>query len=323
MSHYLEQRIKIRHLRVIDALDRHKSLLKASRTLNVTQPALTRALQEIEDIVGAEIFERHARGVRPNVVGEVLVETARAVLGQLRRAQDSLEGLAQNNASTITVGALPVAASGLLPAVLSGLYRSGPELHVRLLHGRTDELLPRLASGEIDLVIGRLYPQLQGDGFFRRIMYADPIALIARADHAIFAKARPRAEHINRYRLILPTLSQHVERDVTAVIEALGISPRESLRASSTSFVRELLLSTDSIAIMPGMLVAGDIGRGELRALPLQGAAQARPGGIILKSEAVAHQPGTAKLLRELAMQLARMAEKGVVSMPDVHTTPR
>lgn len=322
MSHYLETRIKIRHLRVVDALDRHKSLLKASRALNVTQPALTRTLQEIEEIVGEELFERHPRGVRPNARGAVLVEAAHAVLGQLRRAQDSLEGLAQNNSNTTTVGALPVAASGLLPAVLSGLYRSGSELHVRLLHGRTDELLPRLASGEIDVVIGRLYPQLEGDGFHRRIMYVDPIALIARADHAIFAKACPQPEHVNRYRLILPTLSQHVERDITAVIETLGLSPREYLRATSTSFVRELLLSTDCVTIMPGMLLAGDIGRGELRALPLQDAAQARPGGIILKNEAAAHRPATARLLSELSLQLARMVDKNIICMPQAHNAP-
>ncbi|RXU27437.1 transcriptional regulator, partial [Pseudomonas syringae] len=78
-SVFFEHRIKVRHLRVIEALDRQKSLLRASRVLNVTQPALTRALQEIEEIVGAPLFERHSRGVRPNAMGEVLVQTAHVV----------------------------------------------------------------------------------------------------------------------------------------------------------------------------------------------------------------------------------------------------
>lgn len=170
-SVFFEHRIKVRHLRVIEALDRQKSLLRASRVLNVTQPALTRALQEIEEIVGAPLFERHSRGVRPNAMGEVLVQTAHVVLGQLRRAQDTFEGLLQDDALTITVGALPVAASGLLPAVLAALYRAEPTLRVRLLHGRTDELLPKLAGNEIDLVVGRLYPLARYDALVRKVLY--------------------------------------------------------------------------------------------------------------------------------------------------------
>ncbi|MEF9875908.1 MAG: LysR family transcriptional regulator, partial [Gordonibacter sp.] len=72
MARYLEQRLKIRHLRVIEALDQHKSLLRASKALGVSQPGLSRTLQEVEDIVGCELFERHPRGVQPNAVGRLL-----------------------------------------------------------------------------------------------------------------------------------------------------------------------------------------------------------------------------------------------------------
>ncbi|MBB4768463.1 LysR family transcriptional regulator [Xanthomonas sp. LMG 8993] len=316
-SVFFEHRIKVRHLRVIEALDRQKSLLRASRVLNVTQPALTRALQEIEEIVGAPLFERHSRGVRPNAMGEVLVQTAHVVLGQLRRAQDTFEGLLQDDALTITVGALPVAASGLLPAVLAALYRAEPTLRVRLLHGRTDELLPKLAGNEIDLVVGRLYPLARYDALIRKVLYQDPIALVARSDHPLFANGQVRIAEAAAYRQVLPTLSQHVERDVAQVMREHGLATRDQLRSSSASFTREILLGTDSIAVMPSMMVAGDIARGELRAFQLQQPSQARTGGVIYRDGSAIHKPGVRLLMRELEHQLAVMAEQGAVWVDD------
>lgn len=81
------------------------------------------------------------------------------------------------------------------------------------------------------------------------------------------------------YRQVLPTLSQHVERDVAQVMREHGLATRDQLRSSSASFTREILLGTDSIAVMPSMMVAGDIARGELRAFQLQQPSQARAGG--------------------------------------------
>ncbi|MFA4775027.1 LysR substrate-binding domain-containing protein, partial [Xanthomonas perforans] len=243
-SVFFEHRIKVRHLRVIEALDRQKSLLRASRVLNVTQPALTRALQEIEEIVGAPLFERHSRGVRPNAMGEVLVQTAHVVLGQLRRAQDTFEGLLQDDALTITVGALPVAASGLLPAVLAALYRTEPTLRVRLLHGRTDELLPKLAGNEIDLVVGRLYPLARYDALIRKVLYQDPIALVARSDHPLFANGPVRVAEAVAYRQGLPTLSPHGARGPAQGKREPGSATCDPSPSRSAIFSRVIVVRT-------------------------------------------------------------------------------
>ena len=62
---YLDQRLRLSLLRAVDAVEAHRSLLAASIVLGITQPALTKSLHELEDIVGARLFDRHSRGVRP------------------------------------------------------------------------------------------------------------------------------------------------------------------------------------------------------------------------------------------------------------------
>ena len=66
---YLDQRLRLSMLRAVDAVEAHRSLLTASAALGITQPALTKSLQELEDIVQTRLFDRHSRGVRPTDAG--------------------------------------------------------------------------------------------------------------------------------------------------------------------------------------------------------------------------------------------------------------
>ena len=77
---YLDQRLRLSLLRAVDALETHRSLLKASTVLGITQPALTKGLQELEDILQTRLFHRHSRGVRPTAAGLLFVQTARPIL---------------------------------------------------------------------------------------------------------------------------------------------------------------------------------------------------------------------------------------------------
>src|SRR5215213_5560381 len=88
---HLDQRLKLHLLRALDAIDAQRSLLKASTALGVSQPALTKSLQEIEDIVGVRLFDRHARGVQPTEAGAVLVQSARRILAEMRRIDEELD----------------------------------------------------------------------------------------------------------------------------------------------------------------------------------------------------------------------------------------
>ena len=112
---YLDQRLKLSLLRSVDAIETHRSLLKASVALAVSQPALTKSLQELEEILQLRLFDRHPRGVRPTEAGLVFVRSARRVLAELRRLDEELEMLSVAGGDTVAIGALPVAAAGVLP----------------------------------------------------------------------------------------------------------------------------------------------------------------------------------------------------------------
>ncbi len=282
MQRFLNQRLKLRQMRVVDAIATHRSLQRAAAALGLTQPALTKTLQELEDMLGARIFERHARGTEPNALGEVVAAAARRMLAEAQRLEDELDRAALATAGSLAVGALPVAAAGILPAALAVLHDRHPGIVVRLVQGVTDQLLPALAAGEVELVVGRLYPPALPDEFVREAMYEEPISVLARSDHPLLAQAGVAPRDIAAFPLVLPTISQRVGQDIERVLASLGVTGAGApVRTSSVSLIREMLLTSDALTIIPHHVLAGDIARGGIAIVKLPIQAPPRPAGLI------------------------------------------
>ncbi|UFN46867.1 LysR family transcriptional regulator [Roseomonas sp. OT10] len=316
---YLDQRLKLSLLRVAEALNAHGSLLRASAALGVGQPALTRSLRELEEIVGTPLFERHARGVRPTQAGMAIIRLARRVRAELHRAEEELDTI--GGEGTVAVGVLPVSAVGVLPGVLLRLKATHPAIRLRLEQGRTEELLPLLAEREIDLVVGRLYPTATPDGFVREALWEEPISLLARAEHPLLRREAPLSvADLAPFEFVLPTMSQRVGQEIEHFLTLLGRLPEASLRSSSYGLLREMLLATDCIAVMPRLMMVGDLLRGTLRVLPLQPPAPPRPAGLVLPAGG-APSPAAAAFIACLHETIAEITARGFADMPEVDSS--
>jgi LysR family transcriptional regulator, pca operon transcriptional activator len=278
---YLDQRLRLSLLRVVDAVEAQGSLLKASATLGISQPALTKNLQELEDILQLRLFDRHSRGVAPTAGGRIFIQVARRILADMHRLEEDLDQFANPSCGTVALGALRVTANGLLPGVLARLKTTHPDLKIRLHHGRGADLFPLLISGEIDLIVGRLYEPAVPDGFRREPLWSEPMSILARAGHPIFS-GTVSVDSLRRYDLVLPTTSQRIGQEIEHLLEMLGVEPTAPLRSSSPGLIREMLHNTDSISIAPNLLMLGDLLRGTIRIASLPIPAPDRPAGLIV-----------------------------------------
>ena len=248
---------------------------------------------------------------------------ARRILAELRRLDEELDLLASADGGTVAIGALPVAAAGVLPGALTRLKHTWPQMRVRLQQGRTEELLPLLAAGEIDLIVGRLYEPAGPDAFLREPIWTEPISILARPEHPLFQAAAVTAEDLRRYDLVLPTITQRVGQEVDALLAALGLAPAAPLRSSSYGFIREMLHGTDMLSAMPRLLLVGDLVRGTLRVMPLPITAPDRPAGLILP-RGRALGPAPRAFTACLRDYVADLAERGVVTrIPDGDSAAR
>ena len=141
---YMRANLKPRHLQMLVSLDDYRNIGKVAASLNVTQPAVSKALGELERGLGLGLFERGARGVNPTAYGECLIRHARTVLRNLAQARDELRDLMQGASGKVAVGALPAAAPALLPRAVAGLKAHSPGTTVFIREGTMDVLLAEL-----------------------------------------------------------------------------------------------------------------------------------------------------------------------------------
>jgi LysR family pca operon transcriptional activator len=281
----LDRRLKIRHLRVIETIAAQGSVVRAAKVLGLTQPAVTQALRETETMMGAPLFQRHAKGVTPTTVGERVIETARSIVFELHRLEQELDETIDGNAGTVSIGALPAAAAGLLPGVIARMREAHPKIAVGVVQGRTEEMLAALALGEVDMVVGRLYEPAKPDRCHRTVLYEEPIVAVARNSHPLFRKREITAPMLAAYPLALPTATQRVHRDIERFLQSLDLPQDNALRSSSLPLIREMLLSTDTIAVMPRLMMAGDLLRKAVREISGLAPPVMRHGGLILRPD--------------------------------------
>lgn len=310
---FLDQRLKLQMLRAVAAIETHGSILKAAAALGVSQPALTKTLRELEDIVQLQLFERSSRGVRITDAGRQLVRTARIILAEIARLNEQLDLISTPEGGSVAVGALPVAAAGLLPGILARLEARHPQIQVRLQQGRTEDLLPLLAAGDLDMIVGRLYAPLIPDGFVREPLWNEPISVLARFDHPIFDSGEVTVQQIERYGLVLPTVTQRVGQDIEHALSLLGLRPARSMRSNSYGFIREMMHDTDMLSVMPRLMMVGDLLRGALRVVPLPLPAPDRPAGLILHPDRKL-LPAGAVVIEVLRLYVDEISRQGLLS---------
>src|SRR6185295_6947059 len=111
----MDRPIKFRHLRTLVEVSRQQSVGRAAEVLHVSQPAVTKALRELEAAVGATLVERDGRGIRITRFGEVFLQHAGASLAAVQRGIDSVARAQANTGPPIRVGALPTVSARIMP----------------------------------------------------------------------------------------------------------------------------------------------------------------------------------------------------------------
>ena len=116
---YMRASLKSKHLQLLVALDDFRNVSRAAAHANVTQPAVSKALAELERGLGMKLFQRTAHGIAPTMYGECLVRHARTMLAELTHAREELRGLQAGTSSKLSVGALSATVQTLLPRSLA------------------------------------------------------------------------------------------------------------------------------------------------------------------------------------------------------------
>lgn len=303
---YMDRRIKFRHLDAFSAIARAHSFKAAAEQLNLTQPAISKTLKELEDILGVVVMERSRAGVVLTPEGEVFLQFAEQSTAALRHGLRSIKATSAT-AGQLNVGLLPSVASSLAPKAALVFTQNSPDTLLEIHEGPHHDLTARLRSGTLDLVVGRLGKPETMVGLSFQQLYSEEVVIVANPDSPA-SQIRDFAA-LASFRILYPPKDSAIRPLVARLLISQGVPLFQNrIETASPAFGRAITLADPAtVWVISKGVVADDLDKGRLVRLKIDMAATLGAVGIMSRAEEV---PSVAmrvfaKILNDLATDSA------------------
>ena len=284
------RRLKLHDLHVFIAVAELGSMRKAAERLAVSQPSVSKAIADIEHVLGIRLFERNAQGVAVTPYGHALLRRGMGAFDELRQGVKDIESLADPSLGEVRIGCPEAIAAGLLPAVVDRFSRRYPRAVVSIK--AADDLAPEyraLRERTVDLVVGRGADHLRDDDLDAEVLYHDHV-FVATGGKALWARRRNLTlAHLMEYPWLLFPENSWIDARVNEAFRRSSVpSPRSVVRAYSVHFCINMLATDRFLASLAGSVLRFNAPRFGLKVLPIDLPAQPWPVAMVtLKSRTV------------------------------------
>lgn len=255
----------LRQLRNFVAVIEHGNMLRAAEKINVTQPALSKSIRNLENQLGVQLLKRSPRGVSPTPYGRQLLDRAKLILNQTKKAEDDLRALVEGVRGHLNIGFGANFAGFLVPQAILKVITERPGVTANIISKPYDELLPMLRQGELDMAIVVFPPERPDDELVYEPLIVSEMGCTCRLQHPLVGRGPVSVAELARHNWVLfdrPQatetifLSLFVERDVAP--------PRPVISTSSMFFLKAALRQGDYLSYIPPGLVYDDLANGSL-----------------------------------------------------------
>lgn len=184
-AHAGERYVKLTQIRDLIATAETGSLRAAARHLGVTQPAITRSIRELEQELGTPLFERHQFGMQPTATGRIMLERARAVQEELRRAREEIAQLQGEMTGDVRVAMSTIATFALMPQAVRAFRATHPRAVLKFVESLYQPIEAQLLSGQIDFFVGPFSDQGRASRVTSETLFTNRRVVIARKGHRL------------------------------------------------------------------------------------------------------------------------------------------
>jgi DNA-binding transcriptional LysR family regulator len=283
---FLRARLKTRQLMLLIAIGDEGNIHRAAEILNMSQPAASKLLKDLEDVLGISLFERLPRGMRPTWYGETLIRHARIALSSLTLAGSELEALKTGRAGEVTVGAITGPAVSLLPKAVAIVSREHPDLRLQLVVESSDVLLERLGQSKLDIMIGRLFETNDKTNLSYERLADEPVCAVARPGHPMLGNATLTLAQLEQAEWIVPPMGSVLRHRFELMYQEAGLDiPPRLIETSSILFTTKMLQESDFIAVVPTEVARYYASFGMVAILPVELSCTMDAFGLILRKD--------------------------------------
>ncbi len=260
------------------ATARLKSLSKASEQLNLSQPALSKQVQKLEEALGVVLFTRSPAGMELTEAGTVLLTRIQPVLDELEAIRKDLQNL--HDPMTIAIGALPSLAAYYLPPRILGLRQQGMEIDIRVAN-TSFEVFRLLEQEAVDVAV--IETKSLTRSLWSAELFFEPYYAVFPADHPLRSRWTVTLSDIASEPLVLYPLGCDVRQSVVQAFHERRMEPRIASEVAFGEFILGFVAAGAGITIVP-KLIAEHIGHLPLSAAPISDFPAVRTVSLVARS---------------------------------------
>lgn len=280
------QRIRLRHLHTFVAVAQQGTLGRAAETLNLSQPAPSKTLNELEQLTGTRLFERGRLGAQLTLVGEQFLTHAVKVLDALNTAGQALNRKEGMNSDVVRIGALPTAALGILPTVIGQFHKQQKDITLQVATMNNTMLLAGLKSGDVDIGIGRMSDPELMSGLNYELLFLESLKLVVRPGHPLLQET-VTLSRVMEWPVVVSPKGTIPRQNAETLLQSQGCKiPPGCIETLSASLSRQLTVDYDYVWFVPSGAVKDDLRRGLLTSLPIATEGAGEPIGILTRVDA-------------------------------------
>ncbi|MEH7835831.1 LysR family transcriptional regulator [Rhizobium laguerreae] len=301
--------LKLNHLRMIVAIEDSGQISAAADVLNISQPAASRMLSEMESITKTSLYERVARGVVLTTFGAALARRARKILLELREASREIGELKSGKGGSVFIGAVTAPAMSLVVPAINKVRKAYPGIEINIQVETSNVLARELLAARHDFIIGRIPDDLNPRLFEVTEIGIERACLIVRSSHPLMKQKTSSLADVRDYDWVFQPPGTLLRRTIEDVFLSRGVAlPENIVNTSSLLLTCAIICETDAIAPVAVDVAQFLASRGsnasDVRMLPIDFDINVKPYSMITARERAL--PPSARLLYDIILEESR-----------------
>ncbi|MRX09045.1 LysR family transcriptional regulator [Pseudoduganella sp. FT25W] len=302
---FLRARLKTRQLLLLIALDEQRNIHRASEELHMTQPAASKQLKDLEEMLGVQLFDRLPRGMEPTIYGETMIRHARMALTSLSAAHEDIVAIKAGLSGQVDIGTIMTPGIALLPQAITRTKQHAPKLRIGVEMEQSNVLLEQLQRGRLDFMIGRIPERESAEGLSYEELGDEPACAVVRAGHPLLKAKNLQLRDIASQPWVLPPQGSILRARCELMFRRAGLEvPVNVVDTTAVLLIKPLLQQTDALNVMPIAVAQYYEAQGVLNILPIELPCRMDAYGIIMVDGHIL-SPG-AQLLLKSVREVAR-----------------
>lgn len=283
---FIRARLKTRQLLLLVALAEEGNIHRAAQVLSMTQPAASKLLKDLEDVLEVPLFERLPRGMRPTWYGETMIRHARMALASLNQANDELTALKNGHYGQVGIGAITSPGLALLPPAVALVKQDHPSLRISLDIDTSPVLLERLEQGKLDILVARLFAEHDKTNLRYEPLTEELVCAVARPGHPLLGTTALTLRDVVAAGWIVPPAGSVLRHRFELMFREEGLAPPLNvIESSALLFLTRMLQQSDMVAVLAADVARYYAAHGIVSVLPLAMPCHMDAFGIITRTD--------------------------------------